>query len=376
MLWFPILAANSSMSSSASSSANHCGPPLDHIGWSVGGGVRYLDQTQLPDAEVYRETADIDEMVEAIKMLRVRGAPLIGVSAAMGLAAAAAVEARNDGLTLEWLEDAVVRLAGARPTGINLAWAVDRMRAAGRRAFTQGAAVDDVAATLHDEAQAIWDEDIAMCTAIGAAGTALVPRSATILTHCNAGALATGGMGTALAVIYRAHADGKEPSVVSTETRPLRQGARLTVWELHRAGISVTAIVDSAAASFMADGKIDCVITGADRIAANGDVANKIGTYGLAVLARAHGIPFYVAAPLSTFDWTLTSGEAIPIEERAGDEVAAAPGVAVRNPAFDVTPANLVSALITDRGVFRPPYAESLATLTAREARGVRRTLD
>ncbi len=377
MLWFRILAANSSMSSSASSSVStQGGPPLDHIGWSVGGGVRYLDQTQLPDAEVYRETADIDEMVEAIKMLRVRGAPLIGVSAAMGLAAAAAVEARNARLTLEWLENAAARLAGARPTAVNLEWAIDRMRTAGRRAFTQRAGVDDVAATLRNEAQAIWDEDIAMCVAIGVAGTALVPRSATILTHCNAGALATGGMGTALAVIYRAHADGKEPSVVSTETRPLRQGARLTVWELHRAGIPVTAIVDSAAASLMADGKIDCVITGADRIAANGDVANKIGTYGLAVLAKAHGIPFYVAAPLSTFDWTLTSGKAIPIEERAGDEVDAAPGVPVRNPAFDVTPADLVSALITDRGVFRPPYAESLATVAAREVRGVRRTLD
>ncbi len=377
MLWFPILAISGLMSSSALSSANRrSGPPTDQIGWSADGGVRYLDQTQLPDAEVFRETADIDEMVEAIKMLRVRGAPLIGVSAAMGLAAAAAVEAGNGRLNLEWFEDAAAHLAGARPTAVNLAWGIDRMRATGRRTFAQGADVGTVATALHDEAQAIWDEDIAMCAAIGAAGTALVPPSATILTHCNAGALATGGMGTALAVVYRAHADGKEPRVVSTETRPLRQGARLTVWELHRAGIPVTAIVDSAAASFMAGGNVDCVITGADRIAANGDVANKIGTYGLAVLAKAHEIPFYVAAPFSTFDMTLASGEAIPIEERPGHEVDAAPGVPVRNPAFDVTPAHLISALITDRGVLRPPYVESLAAAAAREVGGVRRTID
>ena len=359
--WFPILAASHSMTSSASPNADRRGgPPIDHIGWGVDGGVRYLDQTRLPGEEVYRETADIDEMVEAIRMLRVRGAPLIGVSAAMGLAAAAAVQAKSGQLTIAWIERAAGRLAEARPTAVNLGWAIGRMQAAARFAVGQDAGTHDIAAALRDESQAIWDEDVAMCAAIGAAGAALLPPSATVLTHCNAGALATGGMGTALAVIYHAHGDGKKPRVVSTETRPLRQGARLTVWELHRAGIPVTAIVDSAAASFMAEGTIDCVITGADRITANGDVANKIGTYGLAVLAKAHQIPFYVAAPLSTFDLNLASGDAIPIEERAGEEVDAAPGVTVRNPAFDVTPADLVDALITDRGVFRPPYTRSL----------------
>jgi methylthioribose-1-phosphate isomerase len=350
------------MNSSASSNTSpRGGPPTDHIGWGADGGVRYLDQTRLLGEEVYRETEDIDAMVEAIKMLRVRGAPLIGVSAAMGLAAAAAAEARSEHLTLEWFEGAAHRLAEARPTAVNLGWAIDRMRTTGRGAFAQDTGTHQVVAALRDESQAIWDEDIAMCAAIGAAGAALVPPSATVLTHCNAGALATGGMGTALAVIYHAHGEGKNPRVLSTETRPLRQGARLTVWELHRAGIPVTAIVDSAAAACMAEGNIDCVITGADRIAANGDVANKIGTYGLAVLARAHQIPFYVAAPFSTFDLSLTTGEAIPIEERAGEEVDAAPGVAVRNPAFDVTPADLVDALITDRGVLRPPYTQALS---------------
>jgi methylthioribose-1-phosphate isomerase len=328
--------------------------------------MRYLDQTRLPESEVFRETADIEEVVEAIKMLRVRGAPLIGVSAAMGLAAAAAVEAERGTLGLDWLVEAADRLRVARPTAVNLEWAMDRMVAVGRPMFADDTPATLVAATLHDEAQAIWDEDVAMCAAIGAAGASMIGEGTTVLTHCNAGALATGGIGTALAVIYRAQADGKSPRVFSTETRPLRQGARLTAWELHRAGVPVTSIVDSAAASFMARGEIDAVITGADRITANGDVANKIGTYALAVLADAHDIPFFVAAPFSTFDLSMASGDAIPIEERGPDELAASPGVTARNPAFDVTPNALVRALITDRGVLRPPFDRSIIEAASR----------
>jgi methylthioribose-1-phosphate isomerase len=224
----------------------------------------------------------------------------------------------------------------------------------------RGAGSQDLPRTLREEAQRIWDDEQAMSRAIGEAGAGLIPPGATVLTHCNTGALATGGLGTALAVIYVAHERGQGVHVIATETRPLRQGARLTAWELGNAGIPTKVIVDGAAGALMREGAVDLVITGADRITVAGDAANKIGTYGLAVLAKAHGIPFYIAAPHSTFDLALSSGEEIPIEHRSADEVDAAPGVAVLNPAFDVTPAELITAFVTDRGVIEPPYGEGI----------------
>jgi len=352
----------------------------DAIAWSPAGGVRLLDQTLLPAAVRYLEIDGIDRMVEAIRMLRVRGAPLIGIAAAMGLAAAAeqraaaagssgqgrAAEAEQAGLTAGWLRAAAAQLAAARPTAVNLSWAVERMRRVGEAALQSGERPAAVAARLRAEAQAIWDEDAAMCAAIGRAGVELVPAGATILTHCNTGQLATGGIGTAFGVILAAHREGKGIDVVADETRPLRQGGRLTAWELARAGIPARVIVDGAAGALMARGEVDLVITGADRIAANGDAANKIGTYALAVLARAHDIPFYVAAPWSTFDLTLASGDAIPIEQRAAEEILdSAAGVRGYNPAFDVTPAELITGIVTDRGVLRPPYAAAIAAAAA-----------
>lgn len=336
---------------------------LDIIGWTSTGAVRFLDQTRLPTEEVYKEVDSIDDMVDAIRVLRVRGAPLIGIAAAMGLAAAAGRQAAAGRLTAKWLEDAASRLAESRPTAVNLMWAIDRMRHVAAAAFAASAEPSTVVERLRAEAQRIWDEDAEMCRVMGEVGATLISRGATVLTHCNAGALATGGIGTAVAALYTAHEQGKGIRVVSTETRPLRQGARLTAWELSKGGVPVTSVVDSAAASLMAKNAVDLVITGADRIAANGDVANKIGTYALAVLAKAHGIPFYVAAPRSTFDLSLESGSGIPIEERAAEEVDAAPGVEVYNPAFDVTPAELIAALVTDRGVVRPPYRENIKRL-------------
>ena len=330
-----------------------------HIDWDQSGGVVVLDQTRLPSEEVYISLGSVDTMVEAIQQLRVRGAPLIGVAAAMGLAAAAANRAESGELTEAWFQQAASKLSRARPTAVNLAWAINRMRSR----IQDESSWDDqkrLAMMLREEAQAIWDEDQAMCRAIGVNGAELLPHGATVLTHCNAGALATGGIGTALAVIYEAHRRGKEPVVISTETRPLRQGARLTAWELHRNGVPVTSIIDSAAASMMASGRVDMVITGADRIARNGDVANKIGTYALAVLAKTHGIPFYVAAPVSTYDPLAESGNEIPIEERSRDELALVDDVPGFNPAFDVTPARYVDALVLDVGVLRPPLFEAL----------------
>ncbi len=333
------------------------------IDWLGDAGVRLLDQTRLPREEVYLEVRSIDQMVEAIRALRVRGAPLIGIGAAMALAAGATQEADQGSLSLDWIEGAADRLEAARPTGVNLRWAVARMRRVAVEAFGAGGAQRRVAELLRQEAQRIWDEDVAMCRAIGEAGAGLIEAGATVLTHCNAGALATGGIGTALAAIYVAHEQGKGIQVVATETRPLRQGARLTAWELVKVGVPVRAVADSAAASVMAGGSVDLVITGADRITANGDVANKIGTYSLALLAKAHAIPFYVAAPCSTFDPALASGERIPIEQRAPGELDVAPGAEVYNPAFDVTPAWLVTALVTDRGVIEPPFDEGIRAL-------------
>ncbi|MBI5833149.1 MAG: S-methyl-5-thioribose-1-phosphate isomerase [Armatimonadetes bacterium] len=340
---------------------------LDTVCWHDG-AVRLIDQTRLPGEFVLLDCTTIEQLAEAIEVLRVRGAPAIGVSAAYGLALAARLSSADthDALLAD-LQVAHDRLARTRPTAVNLFWALDRMMATARAARD----ADDPRALLLAEAEAIAVEDIAMCAAMGQHGAELMPAGARILTHCNAGALATVRHGTALAVIRAAHAQGKVAMVYADETRPLLQGARLTAWELHEDGIPVTLLTDNMAAHAMRQGMIDCVVVGADRIAANGDVANKIGTYGVAVLARHHGLPFYVAAPVSTFDFSLASGAGIPIEQRGPDEVRAlggvrtAPEVPVFNPAFDVTPAELVTAIITNAGVFRPPYSESLHGLRA-----------
>ncbi len=323
------------------------------IAWTPDGGVRILDQTLLPTEERHIDVPSVDAMAEAIRSLRVRGAPLIGIAAAMGVT----LETRHSN-TLDAVCSAAARLAATRPTAVNLHWALDRMERRAGEAARQG---HDLRAALVAEANAIWDEDRAMCARIGEAGAELIGGNALVLTHCNAGALATGGIGTALAPVYTLHQAGRNVSVIADETRPLLQGSRLTAWELTRAGVPCTVISDGMAASRLRKGDVTCVIVGADRIAANGDVANKIGTYGLALAARAHGVPFYVAAPSSTVDPATPDGRAIPIEERGADEVAAWRGVraapeaaGIWNPAFDVTPAELVTAIITETGVHEP----------------------
>jgi methylthioribose-1-phosphate isomerase len=317
--------------------------------------VRLLDQRRLPAEERWLELADADAVADAIRTLAVRGAPAIGVAAAYGLA----VEARR-GAGPARLREASETLVHARPTAVNLAWAVRRM---GRRL---GLGAAEVLA----EAHAIRDEDEAACRRMGALGAPLLPRHATVLTHCNAGALATAGYGTALGLIRAAHEAGNPVKVLADETRPFFQGARLTAWELHRDGIPVTVLTDGMAGWLMARGEISCVVVGSDRIAANGDVCNKIGTYALAVLAAHHGLPFYAAAPWSTVDLATATGAGIPIEERDSDEVMVINGqrigpvgVSGRYPAFDVTPAALVTAIVTERGVVRAPYAEGLRAL-------------
>jgi methylthioribose-1-phosphate isomerase len=324
------------------------------ISWTDDLAVRILDQTLLPGEERYLDLDTVDAVAEAIRTLRVRGAPLIGIAAAMGVTLAV----RRGPATMDAVCGASAVLGATRPTAVNLRWALGRME---RRAAAAVSAGADLARALREEANAIWDEDREMCARIGAAGAALIGGDAVVLTHCNAGALATGGMGTALAPVYTLHQAGRRVSVIADETRPLLQGSRLTAWELTRAGVPVTVIADGMVASRLRRGDVTCVIVGADRIAANGDVANKIGTYGVALAARAHGVPFYVAAPTSTIDPATPDGARIPIEERAAAEVAgwrghaAAPvEAAVWNPAFDVTPAELVTAIITDRGVFAP----------------------
>ncbi len=326
-------------------------PPVNTIEWigeADDGHLRLLDQTKLPGAVTYLDCRDVETVREAIKRLSVRGAPAIGVAAGYGCVIAAQ---QGDFLTL------ADHLASARPTAVNLIWAVTRMKALGS---------DDPGALLA-EARAIHDEDIAMCRAIGEHGAALIEPNTGVLTHCNAGALATSGIGTATAPMYIAHERGVPFRVFADETRPLLQGARLTAWELNRAGIDVTVLCDNAAATILRSGQVQCIITGADRIAANGDAANKIGTYNLAVLAKHHAIPFYVAAPTSTFDFDLPGGNAIPIEQRDPMEVThgfgpptAPDGVAAANPAFDVTPAELITALITDRGLIRQINTEQI----------------
>jgi methylthioribose-1-phosphate isomerase len=321
-----------------------------------------LDQTLLPGREVERDYTRWEDVAEAIRTLVVRGAPAIGVAAAFGvvLAARASRATTTDALLTD-IETAVKGLAATRPTAVNLFWALDRMRRVAESVRTGSA--DEARARLTAEAEAILSEDLAANRALGDHGAGLVPANARILTHCNAGALATAGYGTALGVVRSAHASGKLSMLWVDETRPVMQGSRLTAWECVREGIPHRLIADVVAASVMARGQVDLVVTGADRIAANGDTANKIGTYGLAVLAKHHGVPFYIAAPFSTIDPALASGAEIPIEERDGVEMRrvgpqqTAPDASpVYNPAFDVTPAALIAAIITERGVFRPPY--------------------
>jgi methylthioribose-1-phosphate isomerase len=321
-----------------------------------------VDQTVLPEREIERDYRSWQEVGVAIRTLVVRGAPAIGVAAAFGvvLAARASAAATFDSLLAD-LETAIKGLAATRPTAVNLFWALDRMRQAA--VASRALPLDAVRVRLLAEAQAIRDEDIAANRAMGAHGAALVPPNARILTHCNAGALATAGYGTALGVVRAAHEQGKVALVWVDETRPVMQGSRLTAWECVREGIPHRLIADVAAASVMARGEVDLIVTGADRIAANGDTANKIGTYSLAVLAAYHRVPFYIAAPFSTIDPSIASGAEIPIEERDASEVRrvggqqTAPSASpVFNPAFDVTPAELITAIVTERGVVRPPY--------------------
>jgi methylthioribose-1-phosphate isomerase len=334
------------------------------IAWNPDHSVRILDQTLLPGEETYRDLNSVAAVAEAIRSLRVRGAPLIGIAAAMGVVQVGRVPSGRVGSggagkqRLEEIEKACKLLGSTRPTAVNLHWALDRM---GRRAERACVAGEDLREALIAEATAIWDDDRAMCDRIGELGAALIPAGSTVCTVCNAGALATGGIGTALAPVYTLHRAGQAPHVVIPETRPLLQGSRLTAWELTQAGVDCTLIGDGMIASRLRLGDIACVIVGADRIAANGDVANKIGTYGLALAARAHGVPFYVAAPTSTLDLATPNGAAIPIEQREASEVAswqgtrtAPAGVKVWNPAFDVTPAELITAIITDKGIFKP----------------------
>jgi len=310
-----------------------------------------LDQSLLPSQIVRLQLTTPEAVQEAIRSLRVRGAPAIGGAAAMGLAVCACrfPEQTRDGF-LNHLRQTGDYLKAARPTAVNLAWAIDRCL---QRAFGSMADVSALRQLLLDEAQAVIDEDRALCESIGEAGLAILRPHVRVLTHCNAGALATCGIGTALAPIYKAAEHGWCPEVFSDETRPLLQGARLTAWELSSCGIPVTTICDSMAAQVMREGRVDVVIVGADRVAANGDAANKIGTYQLAIAANYHHIPFYIALPYSTIDRTLADGSLIPIEQRSADEIQHCPNAAVYNPAFDVTPHELISGYITERGLFK-----------------------
>lgn len=344
------------------------GPGIVPVEWR-GDAVAILDQRALPHREVVLECRTVDAVVDAIRSLAVRGAPIIGVAAAFGMALAATVstQGRTRGFLAE-LEEAAAALTAARPTAVNLAWAVDRMMAVATRQCCQvGSTLQRVHEELVAEALRIQAEDRDACAAMGAHGQELVPEGANVLTHCNTGMLCTAGIGTALGVVIEAHRRGKRPHVWVDETRPVLQGARLTAWELGRLGIPRTLVADVAAGSLMARGLVDLVIVGADRVAANGDVANKVGTYPLAVLARRHAVPFYVAAPVSTVDLGTPTGDDIPIEERDPGEVTsplgidlAEPGTPAANPAFDVTPAELVTALVTEGGVLRPPFGPAL----------------
>jgi methylthioribose-1-phosphate isomerase len=338
-------------------------------------GVRMIDQRKLPTIEEYPTFRTYEEVAEAIRVMVVRGAPAIGVAAAMGVALGVrqSKAANNNELAADF-ETITSTLGATRPTAVNLFWAIERMKRTFTRALrsnTSRAAIDQL---LIDEAKAIYDEDIENNKRMGRFGAELLPQSGTVLTHCNAGALATAGYGTALGVIRAAIEGGKRLKVLADETRPFLQGARLTAWELWKDDIDVRVISDNMAGAFMRQGLVDAVIVGADRIAANGDVANKIGTYTVAVLSRQHDIPFYVAAPLSTLDLSIPDGSHIPIEQRTPLEVThvgptriVPEGVSVFNPAFDVTPHEFVTAIITEVGVARPPYLGSLAKLAQSE---------
>ena len=335
------------------------------IEW-LGNRLKIIDQTQLPGKLAFVELGDYTEVVAAIKVLKVRGAPALGVAAAYGIALGAQnIKADNKAKFLSQLDKILLAFSAARPTAVNLFRAIDRMK--------KVAAAADVTAikqALIDEAKAIHAEEEAAQERLSRLGAELIKDGFTVLTHCNTGSLATAGYGTALGVIKAAHKQGKKIEVIATETRPLLQGARLTAWELMQDNIPVTLITDSMAGYFMSRGKVNCVIVGADRIAANGDTANKIGTYTLAVLAKENDVPFYVAAPTSTIDLSLSSGDQIPIEERNPEEVTTIGGVSVApkgvvaaNPAFDVTPHKYITAIITEKGVFRKPYLGSLKNL-------------
>ena len=330
-----------------------------------------IDQRKLPASEIYVTCKTATEVAKAIKTMIIRGAPAIGVAAAMGIALGMRKsKATGTKQFATEFQKTCDLMAGTRPTAVNLFWAIDCMKRTFAEAAQAGASVGEITDRLEAEAVKIHDDDVASCRSMGAHGASLVPEAATILTHCNAGALATAGYGTALGVIRAAVGQGKRIAVLADETRPFLQGARLTAWELVKDGIDTTVITDNMAGSIMRSGQIDLVVVGADRIAANGDVANKVGTYPVAVLAKEHGIPFYVAAPISTIDLKTPDGSGIPIEERNAREVThvgssqLAPALAkIRNPAFDVTPAKFVTAIITERGIARPPYQESLSQL-------------
>lgn len=333
------------------------------------GALILLDQRRLPEDEVYLELRGPEEVAHAIRGMAVRGAPAIGVAAAMGIALAAQdITARDGREFLERLKPFADLFVRTRPTAVNLRWALNRVFARVQEMLGEG--VHRIRSAILEEAHRIFIDDVLTNVAIGEAGVEVVPDRATILTHCNAGALATAGYGTALGVVRSAHRRGRVLNVIADETRPFLQGARLTAWELQKDGIPVTLITDNMAGYFMRKKEISVVIVGADRIAGNGDVANKIGTYGLAVLSRHHGIPFYVAAPLSTFDPSLVDGDSIPIEERDPDEVLrwggarlAPAGVQARYPAFDITPQDFVTGIITERGILRPPFSRQISRL-------------
>jgi methylthioribose-1-phosphate isomerase len=334
-------------------------------------GVVMIDQRILPTEEAYPLFKTYEEVAFAIKDMVVRGAPAIGVAAAMGVALGARNIGTNDAAHFDQQFHHICDvLAGTRPTAVNLFWAIERMKTLYQKLKSENLPLAEICQRLIDEAKHMHGEDVAINKAMGANGAALIPDGATILTHCNAGALATAGYGTALGVIRAAVEAGKNVAVYADETRPFLQGARLTAWELHKDNIPVTLITDNMAGHFMKAGKLDCVIVGADRIAANGDVANKIGTYSVAVLAKENNIPFYVAAPISTIDLNTKTGDDIPIEQRPESEVThvkgaqlSPNGITIANPAFDVTPNRYVTAIITERGVARAPFTESLYSL-------------
>ncbi len=341
----------------------------------VDGAARMIDQTRLPTEKVFVDCRTIEEVGHAIKTMIIRGAPAIGVAAAIGVSLGAnAIEAQDFDSFYAQLEKKCDELGHSRPTAVNLAWSIERMQRVARDC--KNLSIRQVKIRLREEAQMLLEQDIAANQSMGSFGQTLIEDGSNIMTHCNAGALATAGFGTALGVIRAAVNSGKKVNVLANETRPFLQGARLTVWELMEDHIPVKLITDSMAGHFMQKKEVDVVVVGADRIAANGDVANKIGTYMVAILAKNHNIPFYVAAPISTLDLSLASGTEIPIEERSADEVAqinnkriAPLGAVIAHPAFDITPNELITAIITDKGIARPPYTESLKRLADETAK-------